>query len=64
MVSVGSCKVLPVILQRADQFEAGAVADVREAWIAMAAEIALKNSAVGGAIEDRAPCFQFTDTVG
>ena len=30
-----------VILQRADHFQAGAVADVREARIAVSAEIAL-----------------------
>ena len=33
-----------VVLQRADQFQAGAVADVGESRIAVAAEIALKNS--------------------
>jgi len=53
-----------VILERADQFETGAIANVREARIPMTAEIALKDSAVGCAIEDRAPCFQFTDAVG
>ncbi len=50
-----------VILQGADHFEAGAVADVRQARIAMAAEIALQNFAVLGAIEHRAPGFQFAD---
>ena len=48
-----------VILQRADHFETGAVAHVRQARIAMAAEIALQNAAVLGAIEHRAPGFQF-----
>ena len=48
-----------VILQRADHLEAGAVAHVRQARIAMAAEIALQNVAVLGAIEQRAPGFQF-----
>ena len=33
-----------VILQRADHFEAGAIAHVREARIAVAAEIALQNA--------------------
>ena len=35
-----------VVLQRADQFQPGAVADVRQARIAVAAEIALQNFAV------------------
>ncbi len=52
-----------VILQRADHLEAGAVADVREARIAMAAEIALQDAAVLGAIEQRAPGFQFAHAV-
>ena len=48
-----------VILQRADHFEARAVAHVRQARVAMAAEIALQNFPVLGAIEHRAPGFQF-----
>ncbi len=48
-----------VILQRADHFEAGAVADVRQPRIPVAAEIALQNAAVAGAVEHRAPGFQF-----
>ncbi len=48
-----------VVLQGADHFQAGAVADVRQARIAMAAEIALQDAAVLGAVEDRAPGFQF-----
>src|SRR5256885_12007473 len=35
------------------------VADVREARIPMAAEIALQNASVGRAVEHRAPRFQF-----
>ena len=52
-----------VILQRADHLEAGAVADVRQARIAMAAEIALQNAPVFGAIEHRAPRLEFADAV-
>ena len=48
-----------VILQRADHLQAGAVADVRQPRIAVAAEVALQDSAVVGAIEQRAPCFEF-----
>ena len=48
-----------VILQRADHLQAGAVAHVRQPRITMAAKIALQNSAVLGAIEQRAPGFQF-----
>ena len=47
-----------VILQRADQLEAGAIADVRQARIAMAAEVALEDAAVRRAIEDRAPALR------
>ncbi len=50
-----------VVLQRADHFQAGAVADVGEARIAMAAEVALEDAAVGGAVEDGAPGFQLAD---
>ena len=44
-----------VILQRADHLEAGAIADVREPRIAVAAEVALEDAAVGRAVEQRAP---------
>ena len=47
-----------VILQRADQLEAGAIADVREPRIAMAAEVALRDQAFLRAIEDRAPLLE------
>ena len=53
-----------VILQRADHFETRAVADVREARIAMAAEVALQNLAVFGAIENRAPGFELMHALG
>ena len=53
-----------VILQRADHFQTGAIADVRESRIFMAAEISLQNAAVLGAIEDRAPGFEFAHAIG
>ena len=52
------------ILQRADHLQTGAVADVRQAFPGMAAERALKNPAVCGAIEDRPPFLQFPHAVG
>ena len=53
-----------VVLQRADHFQPGAIADMREARIFVAAEISLQNAAVFGAIEDRAPGFEFAHAVG
>src|SRR5579875_2245740 len=52
-----------VVLEGADHLEAGAVADVGEAGIAVTAEITLENAAVVGAIEQGAPFFEFTDPV-
>ena len=60
----GGAQVDGVVLQRADQLEAGAVADVRQARIAVAAEVALVDAAVGGAVEHRAPALQLADAVG
>ena len=60
----GHAEVDGVVLQRADQLEAGAVADVREARIAVAAEVALEDAAVGRAIEHRAPGFELADAIG
>ena len=54
----------PVILERADHLEAGAVADVRQARIFVAAEVALQDAAVGRAIEDRAPRLELAHAVG
>ena len=48
-----------VILKRADHLEAGAIADMGQPGIAMASEVALKNPAVDGAVEERAPGFEF-----
>lgn len=53
-----------VILEGADHFEAGAIADVGEAGVAVAAEVALEDFAVVGAIEEGAPGFEFADTIG
>ena len=50
-----------VILERADHLEAGAVADVREARVAMAAEVALQDAAVLRAVEERAPRLELAD---
>ncbi len=53
-----------VILQGTDHFQTGAIADVSESRITMAAEIALKNPAIARAIEQCAPGLQFADAIG
>ena len=53
-----------VVLQRADHLQAGAVADVRQPRIAVAAEVALQDAAVLRAVEDRAPGLQLAHAVG
>ena len=50
-----------VVLKRANQFQTGAVADVGEARITVAAEIALENFPVLRAVKHRAPCFEFVN---
>src|SRR5262249_49838596 len=57
----GNSQVNAVILKGADHFQSGAVADVRESRILVAAEIALEDAAVLGAIEHGAPRFQLAD---
>src|SRR5262249_4846657 len=52
-----------VILQRPDHLEAGAIADVRETRIAVAAEVPLQNPSVGGAIEHRAPRLELAHAI-
>ena len=47
-----------VVLQRADHLEPGAVADVSEARVSVTAEVALKDAAIFGAVEDGAPRFE------
>jgi hypothetical protein len=52
------------LLQGADQLQAGAVTDVREAGVAVAAEVALADQPVGGAVEQRAPVLELAHPVG
>ena len=52
------------VLQRANHFQAGAVADVAEPFVGVAAESALQNLALLGAVEKRAPLLQFAHAVG
>src|SRR5712691_1740055 len=52
-----------VILQRADHLESGAVADVGQPRIPVAAEIPLKDPAVAGPIEHRAPRLELADAI-
>ena len=52
-----------MILQRANQLEPGAIADVREPRIAVAAEVALVDAAVRRAIEHRAPGFELAHAI-
>ena len=54
---------IAVILQRPDQLEAGAIADVREARIAMPAEVALQDAAVRRAVEDGAVALQLAHAI-
>src|SRR5205807_3470266 len=54
----------PVVLERANHFEPGAIANMREARVAMAAEVALEDTSVRRAIEDRAPRFELAHAIG
>ena len=47
-----------VILERPDHLQPGAIAHVREARVTVAAEVALEDAAVLGAVEERAPGLQ------
>ena len=53
-----------LLLQGADQLQPGAVAHVGQAGVAVAAEVALDDAAVLGAVEQRAPALQLADAVG
>ena len=53
-----------VILQRANHFQPGAIADMREPRIFVAAKISLQNPAVLCAIENCAPGFEFAHAIG
>ena len=53
-----------LVLQRANQLEAGAIPDVRQPRVAVAAEVALQDAAVLRAIEHRAPRLELADAIG
>ena len=53
-----------VVLERADHFQAGAIADVCQAWVGVAAEIALEHPAVGRPVEECPPSFELTHAGG
>jgi hypothetical protein len=52
------------VLERADHLETGAIADVGETRVAVAAEVALQDAAVGGAVEAGAPRLELAHAVG
>ena len=52
------------VLQRADHLQAGAVADVRQPRVAVAAEVALQDAAVLRAVEERAPVLELPTRSG
>src|SRR5712671_2797711 len=52
-----------VILECANDFQSGAIADVREARIFVSAEIALKDPAVSGSVEHRAEGFELVHAI-
>ena len=60
----GDAGVDGVILERADQLQARPIADMREAWIAVAAEVALQDAPIGGPVEDRAPRLELAHAIG
>ena len=53
-----------LLLQGADQLEAGAVADVGQPGEPVAAEVALEDQAVLGPVEQRPPVLELADPVG
>ena len=53
-----------VLLQRADHFQPGAVANMGQARVAMAAEVALQNQTFFGAVEKRAPFLELEHAIG
>src|SRR5262249_31590228 len=56
-------RVDAVLLERADHLEAGAIADVRETRIFVAAEVALEDAPVLRPIEERAPRLELVHAV-
>src|SRR5437868_3520101 len=53
-----------MILESADHLQPRSIAHMGETRIFMSAEISLQDPAVLGAIENGAPCFQFTHSSG
>ena len=53
-----------VILKCADHLEAGAIADVREPWILVAAEIPLEDAPIASAIENGSPGLELPHAIG
>ncbi|CAB4872841.1 unannotated protein [freshwater metagenome] len=53
-----------LLLERADHLKAGAVADVRETRVLVAAEVALADLALGRAVEQGAPRLELPDALG
>ena len=60
----GHTQVNGVVLERANQLEAGAIADVRQTRIAVAAEVALVDAPIRRAIEHGAPRLELAHAVG
>ena len=56
-------KLHAAILESANHFETGAVADVAETLVGVAAESTLENGAARSAVEERAPLLEFADAV-
>ncbi len=52
------------VLEAADHFQTGAIADVTQSSIRVGAEGALEDATVGGAVEDGAIRFELVDAIG
>ena len=52
-----------MVLQRADQLQSRAIADMREARILVPAEVALKDASIRRAVKHRAPRLEFAHTI-
>jgi len=53
-----------VVLERADHLQASAVAHVGQTRVAVAAEVPLKDEAILGAVEERAPALELEHALG
>src|SRR5258708_2727719 len=51
------------VLQGANHFEAGSIADVTQALESMSPKGALQDAAIFGAVEERAPLFEFAHSI-